>query len=298
MKKSHILLAALLACILAAGCSPKTPAPEGAPSAPVSSAESANESGADASSESESQPAEEEKPEPVYASQIKEGTYKIEVSSSSSMFRIVDAQLTVAGAEMSALLTLSGTGYEKLYPGTAEQALADTDEKCIYFVENEEGKYTYQVPVPALNVEVDCAAWSIRKEQWYDRTLVFQSDLIPQEAVSESVSCPTLPDGQYTVQVTLAGGTGRTSVESPAVLRIEGGKAVATLVWSSPYYEFMKVDGTTYNPLGEGGNSTFEIPVTLDEDMAVSAQTVAMSQPHEIEYTLHFDSATLEPAAQ
>ena len=93
MKKSHILLAALLACILAAGCSPKTPAPEGAPSAPVSSAESANESGADASSESESQPAEEEKPEPVYASQIKEGTYKIEVSSSSSMFRIVDAQL-------------------------------------------------------------------------------------------------------------------------------------------------------------------------------------------------------------
>ena len=60
----------------------------------------------------------------------------------------------------------------------------------------------------------------------------------------------------------------------------------------------MKVDGTTYNPLGEGGNSTFEIPVTLDEDMAVSAQTVAMSQPHEIEYTLHFDSATLEPAAQ
>lgn len=300
MKKSHILLAALLACIVAAGCSPKSPVPESAPSAPVSSAKESGESAPsqEAQSKDGNQPAEEEKPEPVYAGQIKEGTYKIEVSSSSSMFRVVDAQLTVANGEMTALLTLSGTGYEKLYPGTGEQALADTDEKCIYFVENEAGKYTYRVPVPALNEEVDCAAWSIRKEQWYDRTLVFQSDLIPPQAISESVSCPTLPDGRYTVQVSLAGGTGRTSVESPAALLIEDGKAVATLVWSSPYYEFMRVDGVVYDPVNEGGNSTFEIPITLDEDMAVSAQTIAMSQPHEIEYTLRFDAATVEPAAQ
>ena len=41
------------------------------------------------------------------------------------------------------------------------------------------------------------------------------------------------------------------------------------------------------------GNSEFQIPVTLDEDVAVSALTVAMSQPHLIDYTLHFDSVTL-----
>lgn len=303
MKKSHILLAALLACIIAAGCSSKAPAPESASSAPVSSEESMSESEESASperaqSEDESKPDTEEAPQPVYADQLQEGTYKIEVSSSSSMFRIIDAQLTVANGEMSAVLTLSGTGYEKLYMGTGEEALADTDDKCIYFVENEEGKYTYQVPVPVLNQETACAAWSIRKQQWYDRTLVFESGLIPKEAISESVSCPVLPDGQYTAQVTLSGGTGRTSVESPAALRVEGGKMTATIVWSSPNYEFMRVDGVTYDPVNEGGNSTFEIPVALDEDMAVSAQTIAMSQPHEIEYTLRFDSASLEPAAQ
>ena len=70
-----------------------------------------------------------EKADPVYVNQIKDGTYNIEVSSSSSMFKIVDAQLTVKGGEMSAVLTLNGTGYEKLYMGTGEEALADTDDK-------------------------------------------------------------------------------------------------------------------------------------------------------------------------
>ena len=52
--------------------------------------------------------------------------------------------------------------------GTGEEALADTDDKCIYYVENDEGEYTYDVPLEALNTDIDCAAWSIKKEQWYD----------------------------------------------------------------------------------------------------------------------------------
>ncbi len=119
---------------------------------------------------------------PIYADQIKEGTYAIEVSSSSSMFRIVDSQLTVRGGEMFAVLTLSGTGYGKLYMGTGEQAAKDTEDHFIPFVENSEGKYTYKVPVEVLNKDIDCAAWSINKEQWYDRVLVFQSALIPKDA--------------------------------------------------------------------------------------------------------------------
>ena len=46
-------------------------------------------------------------------------------------------------------------------------------------------------------------------------------------------------------------------------------------------------------PIQQEGNSTFRIPVALDADMAVSALTTAMSEPHLVEYTLYFDSATL-----
>ena len=100
-------------------------------------------------------------------------------------------------------------------------------------------------------------------------------------------------DGQYTIEATLSGGSGRASVESPAALTVENGTATATVVWSSPYYEFMVVDGVTYDPIQEEGNATFAIPVELDVDMAVSAQTIAMSEPHLVDYTLHFDSSTL-----
>lgn len=102
--------------------------------------------------------------------------YSIEVESSSSMFKIVECQLTDDGETMTALMTLSGTGYEKLYMGTGEEALVAEETDYIYFDEDDEGMYTYAVPVEALDQEIDCAAWSINKEQWYDRVLVFQSE--------------------------------------------------------------------------------------------------------------------------
>ena len=102
-----------------------------------------------------------------------------------------------------------------------------------------------------------------------------------------------ITDGSYTIEVSLTGGSGRASVESPAKIVIENGEATATIVWSSPFYEYMLIGETRYDPIQEDGNSTFEIPVLLDEDMAVSASTIAMSQPHLVEYTLYFDSKTL-----
>ena len=105
----------------------------------------------------------------------------------------------------------------------------------------------------------------------------------------------TLQDGQYTVEVTLSGGSGRASVSSPAEISFSGGKATAVIVWSSPHYDYMLVNGTKYTPVNTNGNSAFDIPVLLDVDMAVIADTLAMSMPHEIEYTLHFNSATLKP---
>lgn len=103
-----------------------------------------------------------------------------------------------------------------------------------------------------------------------------------------------LTDGTYTIEVTLSGGSGRASVESPASLVIDGETMTATIVWSSPYYEYMLIDGVQYDPIQTEGNSTFEIPIVLDTDMAVSASTVAMSEPHLVDYTLHFDGSTIK----
>ena len=86
-------------------------------------------------------------------------------------------------------------------------------------------------------------------------------------------------------------------MESPAALTVADGKMTATLVWSSPNYDYMIVDGEKYLPTNTEGNSTFEIPVAaLDTALTVTADTVAMSTPHEIEYTLTFASASLTEA--
>jgi hypothetical protein len=115
-------------------------------------------------------------------------------------------------------------------------------------------------------------------------------------ALSACASVAGTPrDGQFTIEVTLSGGSGRASVSSPAEITFSGGQATAIIVWSSPNYDYMLVNGTKYTPVNTKGNSAFDIPVLLDADMAVIADTVAMSTPHEIEYTLRFNSATLRP---
>lgn len=98
------------------------------------------------------------------------------------MFRIVDCELTVSDGEMTADMTLSGTGYEKLYMGTGEDAKNASEDDYIYFEENTKGQYVYTVPVKALDTDIDCAAFSIRKQEWYDRTLVFESSSLPENA--------------------------------------------------------------------------------------------------------------------
>ena len=109
---------------------------------------------------------------------------------------------------------------------------------------------------------------------------------------------PALAGGDYTCNVTLEGGSGRSGLENPTALRVENGQILAVLVWNSPNYDYMKVGDTQYFPVNEGGNSTFEIPVTaFDTPVTVVADTVAMSTPHEITYTLTFDSASVEETA-
>ena len=185
--------------------------------------------------------------EPVYASQLKEGEYSVTVDSSSSMFQIVSCTLTVKDGAMTAKMTMGGTGYLKVFLGTGEEAAAADEADCIAYEETATGEHTFTVPVEALDKGIDCAAYSKRKEMWYDRTLVFRASSLPQEAFVEgtmtTVADLGLSDGRYEVAVTLEGGSGRASVDSPAQLTVKEGQATATIVWSSANYDYMKVDG-------------------------------------------------------
>lgn len=237
----------------------------------------------------------EEGVEPVYAEDLKEGTYSIEVDSSSSMFRIVNAELTVKDGQMIAVLTLGGKGYLKLFMGTGEEAVAADESAYAEFVEDSEGAYTYEVPVAALNTELECTSFSKRKEKWYDHQIFFKAETLPAEAFVMEPETIDLKDGDYTVNVELSGGTGRATVTSPAKLRVEDQKATAVIEWSSSNYDYMMVNGEKYLPVNTEGNSVFEIPVLIfDEAMPVAADTTAMSAPHEIEYTLTFDKASIQ----
>lgn len=98
-----------------------------------------------------------------------------------------------------------------------------------------------------------------------------------------------LKDGTYTANVTMTGGTGRASIESPCKVQVKGGEKTATIIWSSSHYDYMIVGEEKFLPVNEGGNSTFKIPIgEFDEPMTVIADTTAMSEPHEIEYELTF----------
>lgn len=239
---------------------------------------------------------------PIDGSQVKDGVYDITVDSSSSMFQIVSCELTVENGSMTAQMTMGGTGYLYVYMGTGEQAANADESEYIPFDEDAAGAHTYTVPVEALDAGVPCAAFSKNKEKWYDRTLVFRADSLPTDAFAEGVVTTaedlSLADGAYQVDVTLEGGSGRASVESPAQMTVENGKVTATIVWSSSNYDYMKVDGVRYDAVIENDRSVFTIPVTcFDWKMAVVADTIAMSQPHEIDYALRFDSASISPVA-
>lgn len=117
----------------------------------------------------------------------------------------------------------------------------------------------------------------------------FVSEQQTETVLTQEETGREFQDGTYQMEVELLGGSGRASVTSPAKVEIKDGKAVATLEWSSPNYDYMVVNGEKYLPVNTEGNSVFRIPVeAFDQDIAVIADTVAMSTPHEIEYTLNF----------
>lgn len=109
------------------------------------------------------------------AVEAEDGTYKVNVTSSSSMFKVTDCVLTSKNGKMTAKVTLSGTGYDYLYAGISAKAAADSANWVKFDEDKDNGKYTYIIPVDALDAEIPVAAHSIKNNKWYDRTLVFSS---------------------------------------------------------------------------------------------------------------------------
>ena len=279
-------------------------------------------------------------------------SYKVEATSNSGMFNIVDCVLTSTSKGMEAVITLSGTSYKKLYMGTAEEAEKANEESFIPYIEVN-GKYTYKIPVSALNTPIKISAYAkSRKDQqyhWYDRTITFNFNTNTVDAGKDQsnsgdngnngnnggsnnngnnsnnsgsgnnggntnnsgsnnnsgqngsdnkydsntngstgrVNTSTkLADGVYSPDGFLwSGGTGKVSITCSQI-RISGGQAYATIAFSSSHYQYVKANGSTYYPTSQGSSTTFEIPVELNKNNKIIGMTTAMSQAHEITYSI------------
>ena len=302
MNSKKTLLAALLAALmLTSGCG-SSPSQQQTDTA-AQTGETGTSNVASASDMAEVEEVVEEGMTPISGDKVKDGTYNVTVKSSSKMFDITACELTVEGGKMTATMHMGGKGYLYVYMGTGEQAAAADEADYIPFTEEADGTHSFTVPVDSLDEGIDCAAFSKKKEKWYDRTILFRADSLPMDAFADGVvTTPdslSLADGSYTADVALAGGSGRASVQSPAELTVKDGKVTAKIVWSSKNYDYMKVGDTKYDTVIEDEHSTFEIPVScFDWAMAVKADTTAMSEAHEIDYTLTFDSASVAPLSK
>ena len=208
--------------------------------------------------------------------------------------------LTVKDGEMTIHVSLTSKKILNLYYGLAADAgkegaelLDPTTDSVTYSDGMTEEVYGFDIPVPALDEEFDVALIGT-KGTWYDHKVSVSN---PEPKEDDAKSAVDLEDGTYTAEVTLEGGSGRASIESPATLTVKDGKVTASIVWSSPNYDYMLVNDEKYLPVNTEGNSAFDIPVAaFDTALDVIADTVAMSKPHEIEYTLTFDSSTIKTA--
>ena len=228
---------------------------------------------------------------------LEDGTYTAEFDTDSSMFHVNEARdgkgtLTVEDGQMTLHISLQSKKIVNLYVGMAADApdheadwLQPTTDTVTYSDGTSEEVYGFDVPVEALDTDFQLAILGT-KGKWYDHTVSVRN---VEAQAAEAVETPA--DGSYTCEVTLEGGSGRATVDSPAALTVADGKMTATIVWSSPNYDYMIVDGEKYLPTNTEGNSTFEIPVSaLGVPLSVVADTVAMSTPPEIEYTLTFSA--------
>ena len=171
----------------------------------------------------------EEPKEPVIPS---DGVYTVDAETNAAMFKIVSAQLTVKDGKMTALITLSGTGYDYLYSGTSDEAIVADVTTWIASVGNVEYDNAgttktgaqFVIPVYSLNQDLSFASRSAQNGTWFDRNISFASASLEEVEAPET----TWQDGSYT-------GTGRVTPENnypseeydvDVTVKIEEGKIV------------------------------------------------------------------------
>lgn len=293
-----IIVGGLSACLLLGGCG----AGQAADATSAESTVAAQESTVTPTESTETVSTETEQDK----AQLPDGVYAAEFSTDSSMFHVSEAcdgkgTLTVKDGVMTIHISLGSKKILNLYPGLAEDAAKDgavllepTTDTVTYSDGMTEEVYGFDVPVPVIGEEFDLALIGT-KGKWYDHK-VKVSDPVA-EGTADTFDLNTVEDGSYTIELTMEGGSGRASIQSPAQLAIADGAATAILEWSSPNYDYMLVNGEKYLPVNTEGNSVFEVPVeVLDAPLTMIGDTVAMSTPHEVEYTVTFHSETLESA--
>lgn len=292
MKKLTVLVLAALLVLSMAACGQSTAATE-----------TTVETTAETTLETTAETTEATAPETTEAAApaLADGVYLAEFNTDSSMFHANEAcdgkgTLTVKDGKMTIHVSLASTSIVNLYPGLAEDAqkegaelLQPTKDEVTYPDGLKDTVNGFDIPVPALDEEFDLALIG-KKGKWYDHKVSVTN---PQPQEQEP-----LADGEYTVEALLSGGTGKAKLLNPTALTVAEGKITATVIWSSSKYDYMIVEGEKYLPITTEGGSTFQIPVAnLGVEIPVTADTVAMGTPHEIEYTILFQADTLTPKA-
>lgn len=115
--------------------------------------------------------------------ELADGAYDIEVETDSSMFHAESCVLTVADGAYTVALSLPGEGFSRLFWGTAEEAAAADDAEIYDYYLNDEGLYTFDLPVAALDEELPIAAFGHRRDTWYDHLITFHA---PAESAADA----------------------------------------------------------------------------------------------------------------
>ena len=290
MKKKHILMIGvlILTSIVFGGCSDK---------------DSERESASVTDSVVYTEPVTEENVLP-------DGIYMAEFDTDSSMFRVNEAYdgkgtLVVEDGKMTIHVSLGSQNIVNLYPGLSEDAkkenailLEPTVDSVTYSDGWTDEVYGFDIPVPIIGEEFDVALIG-KKGKWYDHKVIVSNpqplDSTDTSTVNVKETQIDLEDGSYAIDIIFEGGSGKAEILSPAFITVSGNAVIATLKWNSPNYDYMIVGDEKYLPVNKEGDSVFEIPVTVfDEAISVIGDTVAMSRPHEIEYSITFCSDTIE----